>query len=895
MSLLRPLLAALVTIAAAVTVRAQVSVPTPPAPTPAAAALMEDLPVTLATGTVGVQIPLLSVQGRTLSVPITISHHGSAVRPTDAASWVGLGWTLSAGGAITRSIRGKPDDGSGGYYGGTVMTLYNNTSLAPATLNDPAFKVNPFAPLNTSALAAIEGGQYDLEPDVFFYSVPGRSGTFYADPRTNTFFTVPASDVRIEVTARGTSPAPAIVSSPSPFLSWTITLEDGTAYSFGKDGSNLWYDRTEAAGVTNISTWHLNRIASPSGADAVTLAYTTTDRVIEEHGPTVQREVKLVGNPVSPVCPSLGVSSHHSPTIRHHTRDLLAIRSDFQEATFTMSDRDDLNKEIGSAGVKQGVRLSRIDLGVRTGTTGTFSPDRSVRFTHNYFDGASSQTLLHAGLDNPDQGKRLKLVSVQEFAGDNSVSLPPHTFDYFAGTLLSRYNPNIDYWGFPRGGTANSGYLPSYTGQSVALDGITGVNRSPSATAAPLLPGALRSVTYPSGGKTEIAYEPNSYVDPGNQTGGSGGNTVTQSRSVWTVSDDPARTADYYTLTNTTPSPFTTGTIPSGSNVPPPTLSVSSNLRYGPSECLPLGPCLFVTVRDAATNAVVHQANSSVPFQSALQSALQSNKSYVLEAKLARRNVAGECPMLSCSSPFTVGIQWTESVPPSTVPPNVTVGGGLRVSTLTQSSGVGSTTAGPSPNRVRTFTYTSDAGHTTGRVEAVPRFIFPRGVATGCFFAAQTSSARVPLGLNGLGSVWYQTVRERITGADGSAAGTTVHQFTMPYLEPPYYYSTGQGAPMDTPFDGQTRSSWANGHPTSSMALSATNAQVREQTTTYRRYDYMGTGDPLFNASKYRRIIGMQREVYPSTNADGSVWYYGWYEIVAAPVAPAQQVTRSWQ
>jgi len=60
------------------------------------------------TGDFAYNIPLMDVGG----YPINISY-SSGIGMEQQASSVGLGWTLNAGGAVTRSMRGIPDDFNG--------------------------------------------------------------------------------------------------------------------------------------------------------------------------------------------------------------------------------------------------------------------------------------------------------------------------------------------------------------------------------------------------------------------------------------------------------------------------------------------------------------------------------------------------------------------------------------------------------------------------------------------------------------------------------------------------------------------------------------------------------------------------------------------------------------
>lgn len=68
--------------------------------------------VDLFTGDFQYSIPLLEIPGPNGSFPLTLSYR-SGISVEQEGSWVGLGWTLSAG-SITRQLRGLPDDFGGG-------------------------------------------------------------------------------------------------------------------------------------------------------------------------------------------------------------------------------------------------------------------------------------------------------------------------------------------------------------------------------------------------------------------------------------------------------------------------------------------------------------------------------------------------------------------------------------------------------------------------------------------------------------------------------------------------------------------------------------------------------------------------------------------------------------
>src|SRR5580704_2162967 len=75
-------------------------------PTAASLGKFGDIPVSYHTGIPNISIPIYTVQAGALKLPISLSYHASGLKVQENASWVGAGWSLNAGGAITRSVVG---------------------------------------------------------------------------------------------------------------------------------------------------------------------------------------------------------------------------------------------------------------------------------------------------------------------------------------------------------------------------------------------------------------------------------------------------------------------------------------------------------------------------------------------------------------------------------------------------------------------------------------------------------------------------------------------------------------------------------------------------------------------------------------------------------------------
>jgi hypothetical protein len=85
------------------------------APSPNATSLGRygDIPVNLYAGQEQITIPLYTVADNNINLPIFLSYHGGGIKVEEVESWVGLGWALNAGGVITRTVRGLPDENTG--------------------------------------------------------------------------------------------------------------------------------------------------------------------------------------------------------------------------------------------------------------------------------------------------------------------------------------------------------------------------------------------------------------------------------------------------------------------------------------------------------------------------------------------------------------------------------------------------------------------------------------------------------------------------------------------------------------------------------------------------------------------------------------------------------------
>jgi RHS repeat-associated protein len=442
---------------------------------PAAASLgrFGEVPVSLHTGQPDITIPLFTAEGRTLELPVALRYQSGGVRLDDVGSWVGMGWALQAGGVITRSVRGLPDDSYYGYYNTGHVFYDPNNWPAPVTSN-----------ATYTLFENMRSGFVDGDPDQFFFNFAGRTGQFAIGPTS-------ASSTLKEVV---TTPRQNLRIVPqNNFRTWLVTTEDGTRYTFAAMDSTLEMVGTSTAtsgGLVAhdrprfISSWHLTEIRSPGG-DVIRLHYST---YIARHRLTNGGGLFYLISSLNNCTPQT------TDFVQYNGMEFKANRLDsITSAAHTIRFIPDATLRadaLDEGGNRQEPRLAQIEVRTPTGTV-----LRRFVFDHDYFG-----------------GNRLRLKSVQEqdAAGNG---LPPWSFDYDPQSFPARGTFSQDHGGFWNGKT-NSTLVPAAVGTYTLSDGehtasMAGANREPDVNFARV--GSLSKITYPTGGTSQFIWELHDY------------------------------------------------------------------------------------------------------------------------------------------------------------------------------------------------------------------------------------------------------------------------------------------------------------------------------------------------------------------------------------------------
>ena len=68
------------------------------------------IPVSYFNGLPNISIPLTELRAKGYTLPVYLTYHARGNKPDQHPGWVGLGWTLHAGGCINRIVNGKKDE-----------------------------------------------------------------------------------------------------------------------------------------------------------------------------------------------------------------------------------------------------------------------------------------------------------------------------------------------------------------------------------------------------------------------------------------------------------------------------------------------------------------------------------------------------------------------------------------------------------------------------------------------------------------------------------------------------------------------------------------------------------------------------------------------------------------
>jgi YD repeat-containing protein len=460
----------------------------PPSPEAVAFAKYGEIPVSYYTGIPEIGVPIFKITDGNLELPISLSYHSGGHKVEEIASWVGLGWTLNAGGMVTRVVRGYPDE------------INSNWSTY---VNKPATAVLDGAGSNTLTnmekylyLSSNVNGCIDLEPDIYYYNFNGYTGKFFFDWEKKL---IVSSNKKIKV--RPIVGAQIINDYNYQVVdAWLITDEFGNNYKFSVieetvqvSAIDSWSPTCNTLNTRFRSSWYISSINDMNNENEILFNY---DDYMLDYGFKASERMEYPIT-MSSIC---GSNSYHQSSflLRYFSKRLKKISTKNNNIIVDFEPVASLRTDIANNTSLQNAKA----LGTIVIKNMSSDETKRIVFTYNYSTG------------------RLTLISVQEQKSNSPNLIPPHLFEY-SGGIPEINSSSQDHWGFYNAASNNTlipfrDLSPSdpqaeCKKQFEEAAGTTtyGANREPNFSGSS--GGILTKITYPTGGKTDFEYELNDY------------------------------------------------------------------------------------------------------------------------------------------------------------------------------------------------------------------------------------------------------------------------------------------------------------------------------------------------------------------------------------------------
>lgn len=472
----------------------------PPTPTAYQLGKYGDIPVSLYTGIPNISIPIFNLKNRDVSVDISLNYHAGGIKVDEEASFVGLGWSLSAGGVITRVVKGVPDG------------IDNTGKLYPERANINLFQDNPTQNkqdfINKNKLLATSNLAIDPEPDIFIFNFMGKTGKFYFDKDGLVVF-----EKEVNYTVNWTY-------IDQTYSKFSITDDAGINYEFSN------YETTYSYGIgLFVSAWYLSKVTSPIG-NIINFIYTNPSAKT-----VVNRSVNSHLVPINQGVGNISPFIFPDESTNYSELRIKEIISDAGKIEFIYSGLP--RKDISTInGVTRDIDCSLEKIIVKNPQNKII---KTTKFSTSYFE--ANNLMKYNGLNKENfnyLNYRLRLDAVINL-DQNNIEEKPYLFFYQGDdnpitndeyTLPHRLSFSQDYWGYYNS-SGNNHLFPGssnkcisfsywfykfvpYFDPYVCVNSIeNGANREVNTEA--IKAGMIKKIQFPTGGITEFNFEPNDF------------------------------------------------------------------------------------------------------------------------------------------------------------------------------------------------------------------------------------------------------------------------------------------------------------------------------------------------------------------------------------------------
>lgn len=485
----------------------------------------------LFTGSPQISIPIFNHQGKEMSLPISLTYDASGIKVEQTATNVGLGWNLQYGGVITREINHLPDDlffdyGSSQFGGAFYNRIYSLEArniinkihdLTISKLHwDYMDYLPPGSTLAQADVLAREIWDFykniyvydlmDIEPDVFRFNVNGMSDVIlmdYETPIGSSYKAYAKDNPNFKISAIYELGEPG--HNTKYINRWVITDENGFKYYFDRQifrHYQIEKDYPHNNGTIDrlyerkyVEAWYLTKIESPNSYDIYEFIYSAGEVLNEDYLIDTKNEMAVSTYYFSTVYGNNNyvlkkpVISHTNTSIQIHLNEIkYNNKTIFSTEVATRQDKPSSK------------RYARLNIHNSKGQI-----TQKIDLQQSYFKSYEFQPS-----DNI-YNSRLKLDGLS-FYDTNLSEAKKYAFTYYNPYQLPEINSTgMDYWGYYNGRDSNPSLIVDSQGGAPYGTG----NRTPDFSYA--LNGTLKSIFFPTGGRTSFYYEPHVIGAPTNQ------------------------------------------------------------------------------------------------------------------------------------------------------------------------------------------------------------------------------------------------------------------------------------------------------------------------------------------------------------------------------------------
>ncbi|SHK27002.1 hypothetical protein [Chryseobacterium polytrichastri] len=496
-----------------------------------------NIPVSMNTGSISYDVNLFNYgdiyNGNGYN--IGLRYYGTGFIPAKKSNYVGLDWSLDIGGAITREVRGLPDDffsdwpkkqGLYGYLEGvktsnkTSNDIYNqNYNQFPDGGGGIGIKTGAFG--------------FEIEPDKFSFNFMGNSGYFFIGNDMKPIIISDNKNLKIDVSGLSSKqPLDPIQINGSQCLTKpttiTITDEKGIKYYFGGNYENLEISynllpNAESENPFTITSWNLFKIEYPN-SNILEIKYRTvtpsiTDRNFCRSNPgnirNLQEPFLLMFDHNTIFKQEIKATNGNYNT---SSGSLLYDGTIYWGGSTTSSDGSNTSysatkKSFPDSILLNGKTIVFFDFERFDQYLGYTIPSLKLK-NIIFYSTSGNQIVKQINLDYYRYKDYFFLDKVKMYKKDRISSdyLQEYSFDYYnKNTLPDENTALIDYWGYfnnkPRMNMIPNFTLNKNTGDYVITDNTQEADPTLSSI------GLMKTITYPTKGKSEFIYEPHKYSE----------------------------------------------------------------------------------------------------------------------------------------------------------------------------------------------------------------------------------------------------------------------------------------------------------------------------------------------------------------------------------------------